>query len=95
MPKKQFSRKLRRPLFSGSHQPVQLRDAAAHLLPRKAAAFLDAFKVANSGKGVACLYGNYSGDNMGVGSQTYPTRPSGTISASPPTFVTTIGTQNW
>lgn len=31
-----------------------------------AAAFLDAFKVANSGKGVACLYGNYSGDNMNV-----------------------------
>lgn len=31
-----------------------------------AAAFLDAFKVANQGKGVACLYGNYSGDNMNV-----------------------------
>jgi len=31
-----------------------------------AAAFLDSFKVANQGKGVACLYGNYSGDNMNV-----------------------------
>lgn len=31
-----------------------------------AAAFLDAFKVADGGKGVACLYGNYSGDNMNV-----------------------------
>lgn len=31
-----------------------------------AAAFLDAFKTANHGKGVACLYGNYSGDNMNV-----------------------------
>jgi len=31
-----------------------------------AAAFLDAFRVANQGKGVACLYGNYSGDNMNV-----------------------------
>lgn len=31
-----------------------------------AAAFLDAFRVADQGKGVACLYGNYSGDNMNV-----------------------------
>ncbi len=31
-----------------------------------AAAFLDAFKEADQGKGVACLYGNYSGDNMNV-----------------------------
>jgi dihydroxyacetone kinase-like protein len=31
-----------------------------------AAAFLDAFRVADRGKGVACLYGNYSGDNMNV-----------------------------
>lgn len=31
-----------------------------------AAAFLEAFRVANGGKGVACLYGNYSGDNMNV-----------------------------
>jgi len=29
-------------------------------------AFYDAFKAANQGKGVACLYGNYSGDNMNV-----------------------------
>ena len=28
--------------------------------------FYDAFKAANSGKGVACLYGNYAGDNMNV-----------------------------
>ncbi len=31
-----------------------------------AAAFLEAFRAANHGKGVACLYGNYSGDNMNV-----------------------------
>lgn len=31
-----------------------------------AAAFLDAFREADQGKGVACLYGNYSGDNMNV-----------------------------
>jgi len=31
-----------------------------------AAAFLDACKEADQGKGVACLYGNYSGDNMNV-----------------------------
>lgn len=31
-----------------------------------AAAFLDAFRAADSGNGVACLYGNYSGDNMNV-----------------------------
>ena len=31
-----------------------------------AAAFLDAARVADQGKGVACLYGNYSGDNMNV-----------------------------
>ena len=29
-----------------------------------ASAFLDAAKAVNQGKGVACLYGNYSGDNM-------------------------------
>lgn len=31
-----------------------------------ALAFLDSFRAADSGKGVACLYGNYSGDNMNV-----------------------------
>lgn len=31
-----------------------------------AAAFLDAFREADKGRGVACLYGNYSGDNMNV-----------------------------
>ncbi|MDR2517928.1 MAG: dihydroxyacetone kinase subunit DhaK [Spirochaetaceae bacterium] len=31
-----------------------------------AAAFLDAFRAAHQGRGVACLYGNYSGDNMNV-----------------------------
>ena len=31
-----------------------------------AVAFLDAVKAADQGKGVACLYGNYSGDNMNV-----------------------------
>ncbi len=29
-------------------------------------AFLDAFRAANGGKGVACFYGNYAGDNMNV-----------------------------
>lgn len=31
-----------------------------------AAAFLDSFRAADRGRGVACLYGNYSGDNMNV-----------------------------
>ena len=31
-----------------------------------AQAFHDAFRAADSGKGVACLYGNYAGDNMNV-----------------------------
>ena len=31
-----------------------------------AKAFYDAFKTADSGAGVACLYGNYAGDNMNV-----------------------------
>ncbi|BCL70952.1 dihydroxyacetone kinase [Vibrio nigripulchritudo] len=31
-----------------------------------AISFLDAAKAADSGKGVACLYGNYAGDNMNV-----------------------------
>ena len=31
-----------------------------------AKAFLDAMKAADSGEGVACLYGNYAGDNMNV-----------------------------
>ncbi|MCH3964842.1 MAG: dihydroxyacetone kinase subunit DhaK [Clostridium sp.] len=31
-----------------------------------ASAFLDAIRAADSGKGVACLYGNYAGDNMNV-----------------------------
>lgn len=31
-----------------------------------AKAFFDAFKEADAGKGIACLYGNYAGDNMNV-----------------------------
>jgi dihydroxyacetone kinase-like protein len=31
-----------------------------------ARSFLDAMKAADAGKGVACLYGNYAGDNMNV-----------------------------
>lgn len=31
-----------------------------------ALAFLQAFRAANGGAGIACLYGNYSGDNMNV-----------------------------
>lgn len=31
-----------------------------------AKSFLDAFRAAESGNGVACLYGNYAGDNMNV-----------------------------
>jgi dihydroxyacetone kinase-like protein len=29
-------------------------------------AFVNAFKAADGGKGVACLYGNYAGDNLNV-----------------------------
>ena len=31
-----------------------------------AKAFCDAFRAADAGRGVACLYGNYAGDNMNV-----------------------------
>ncbi|MEI6101966.1 MAG: dihydroxyacetone kinase subunit DhaK, partial [Eubacteriales bacterium] len=31
-----------------------------------AKAFYDAFRAADSGRGIACLYGNYAGDNMNV-----------------------------
>ena len=31
-----------------------------------AMAFYDAFKAADAGQGIACLYGNYAGDNMNV-----------------------------
>ena len=31
-----------------------------------AKSFYDAFRAADSGNGVACLYGNYAGDNMNV-----------------------------
>ncbi len=31
-----------------------------------ALAFLEAFRAANGGEGIACLYGNYAGDNMNV-----------------------------
>ncbi|MGI5963734.1 MAG: dihydroxyacetone kinase subunit DhaK [Lawsonibacter sp.] len=31
-----------------------------------ALAFLEAFRAADGGQGIACLYGNYSGDNMNV-----------------------------
>ena len=37
---------------------------SSHPLQRKA--FYDAFKAADAGQGVACLYGNYAGDNMNV-----------------------------
>ena len=36
------------------------------LLLAPAQMFYDAFKAADGGKGVACLYGNYAGDNMNV-----------------------------
>ena len=35
-------------------------------LDTSAQAFYDAFMAADSGKGVACLFGNYAGDNMNV-----------------------------
>jgi dihydroxyacetone kinase-like protein len=35
-------------------------------LHRPAVGFLEAFRAANGGKGIACLYGNYSGDIMNV-----------------------------
>ena len=31
-----------------------------------AKSFFDAMKIANGGRGVVCLYGNYAGDNMNV-----------------------------
>jgi dihydroxyacetone kinase-like protein len=56
------------PAFAG-YIGENLVDAAALgeiFTSPSAAAFLDAFREANRGKGVACLYGNYSGDNMNV-----------------------------
>ena len=45
---------------------AMLRQLVKSVLPPTAVAFLDAAKCADQGKGVACLYGNYSGDNMNV-----------------------------
>ena len=42
-----------------------------------ASAFLDAFKAADQGRGIACLYGNYSGDNMNVKMATKMARRQG------------------
>ena len=40
---------------------------SAKCLPRRPPrSFYDAFKAANGGAGIACLYGNYAGDNMNV-----------------------------
>ena len=55
----------------GFNQSVALAKAGvpvyhAGLIGDDGLAFLDAAKVADQGKGVACLYGNYSGDNMNV-----------------------------
>lgn len=57
-----------KPAFIG-YIGMNLCDAAAAgeiFSSPTAAAFLDAFKAADGGKGVACLYGNYAGDNMNV-----------------------------
>lgn len=57
-----------KPAFIG-YVGKNLCDAAAvgkSVLPLLPVAFLDAAKEADQGKGVACLYGNYSGDNMNV-----------------------------
>lgn len=58
------------------HEPAFLGYVGEHLVDAVAVgeifssptakAFLDAFKAADGGKGVACLYGNYAGDNMNV-----------------------------
>ena len=39
---------------------------AKSLLRHPRQVFFDAFKAANGGAGIACLYGNYAGDNMNV-----------------------------
>jgi phosphoenolpyruvate---glycerone phosphotransferase subunit DhaK len=58
------------------HEPAFLGYVGEHLVDAVAVgeifssptakAFLGAFKAADGGKGVACLYGNYAGDNMNV-----------------------------
>jgi dihydroxyacetone kinase-like protein len=56
------------PAFLGYIGPG-LMDAAAIgeiFSSPSAQAFYDAFRAVDSGKGVACLYGNYAGDNMNV-----------------------------
>ncbi|TMA16956.1 MAG: dihydroxyacetone kinase [Deltaproteobacteria bacterium] len=58
------------------HEPAFLGYVGNHLVDAVAVgeifssptanSFYDAFKAADGGKGVACLYGNYAGDNMNV-----------------------------
>jgi dihydroxyacetone kinase-like protein len=58
------------------HEPAFLGYLGANMLDAvaigeifsspSAKAFLDAFKAADGGRGVVCLYGNYAGDNMNV-----------------------------
>jgi len=58
------------------HEPAFLGYVGQHLVDAVAVgeifssptakSFFDAIKAANGGKGVACLYGNYAGDNMNV-----------------------------
>ena len=58
------------------HKPAFLGYVGRHMLDAVAVGeifssptaktFLEAFRAAHGGRGVACLYGNYSGDNMNV-----------------------------
>lgn len=58
------------------HEPAFLGYVGDHLVDAVAVgeifssptarSFFDAFRAASGGKGVACLYGNYAGDNMNV-----------------------------
>jgi dihydroxyacetone kinase-like protein len=66
--------------IAGTDNPRVVRSQAAHIgkgmmdavaigeifSSPSAQAFYDAFRAADSGQGVACLYGNYAGDNMNV-----------------------------
>ena len=53
------------PAFLG-YVGENMMDAVAVFSSPSAQAFYDAFMAADSGKGVACLFGNYAGDNMNV-----------------------------
>lgn len=92
-----FSRRQasRSALRSAGNRPVKLRHAVAHPLPREAAALPDAVAAEKRQRSVIGNPFDGRGDRLRGRAQTYPTFPSGTTSARPPTSVTTIGVQNW